>query len=54
MSRPLCSTCFREPVEAEGSRRCTGCGPKRIKYTNVTIDYPATDKTLADLMKEDK
>ena len=52
MSRPLCSTCFRAARE-EGSNRCAGCGPGRIKHTNVNIDATRDEITLADLIKKE-
>ena len=52
MSRPLCSTCFREARE-EGSNRCAGCGPGRIKHTNVNIDATRDEITLADIIKKE-
>ena len=51
MSRPLCSTCFRAARE-EGSNRCAGCGPGRIRFTNVDINATRDEITLADIMKE--
>lgn len=35
--RPLCAVCFRNP-RAEGSARCTDCGPGRIETSKPTQD----------------
>lgn len=38
-SRPLCSTCFREPREPR-SARCADCGPGRIMTPPLRASSP--------------
>lgn len=55
MSRPLCSTCFRNP-RSPGSNRCPGCGPERLqtpKPANGITMPPMPPQILWDIEEQE-